>query len=274
MLKGSILFSLFILFGWCQAQTVDTLISVGSHQLHFKIIKGNDHAILFESGNGSDGSAWENILNPIHEATGATLITYDRAGLGKSEIDTMEVSFRQEVTDLNKALKNLGFKKDFFLVAHSFGGMYASEFANTNKGKISGAVFIDVSTPCNLNHAYTTKVQNAISPENWKLIKQHKAGLYFVLSKFPEIADYMSERYISNSIPLTVIVAEHYKPTPQIGETAQDMLHWKKCLETLGNLPNHKYVTTKNTGHKVWEKDPQTVIEEIAKLYNQTLAKH
>lgn len=212
-------------------------------------------------------------MKPIHDSTGATLITYDRAGLGKSEIDTTEISFKQEIKDLNKALKNLGFKKDYFLVAHSFGGMYDSEFAKKNQRKIKGAVFIDVSTPCELNNEYTTRVQNSISDENWKMLKQHKTGLYYVLNRFLEIAEYMSQRYISNSIPLTVIVAEHYKPIQQIGETEQDMLNRRTCLEDLGNLPNHNYVVTKNTDHKVWGKDPKTVIEEIAKLYNQTQSK-
>ena len=41
-------------------------------------------------------------------------------------------------------------------------------------------------------------------------------------------------------------------------------------LEDPGSLPNHKYIVTKNTGQKVWEKDPKIVIGEIAKLYNQT----
>ncbi|MEO0899252.1 MAG: alpha/beta hydrolase [Bacteroidota bacterium] len=262
---------ILILSGWnfTPAQTLDTLIQVENHRLHFHIIKGNDFPILFESGNGDDGSIWDSLLNPIHERTAATLITYDRAGLGKSEIDTSRISFQQEIKDLNNALMQLGYTKDFFLVAHSFGGMYASEFAQLNPGKIKGAVFIDVSTPCNLSQAYTERVKASISEENWKLIRQYKAGLYFVLDQFPEIAAYMSTRYLSASIPMTLIAAENYRPTTQIGETEQDMQKWQACLKTLGNLPNHTYVETKDTDHKVWEKDPKTVIEEIAKLYQE-----
>jgi pimeloyl-ACP methyl ester carboxylesterase len=261
-----------ILIDWNegQSQTLDTLISAGKHNLHFRIVKGNGEPILFESGNGDDGSVWENILKPIHDLTGATLVTYDRAGLGKSEIDTTEISFKQEIEDLNEALRSLGFKEGYFLVAHSFGGMYASEFANTNQGKITGAVFIDVSTPCELSDEYTTRVQNSISSANWEMLKEYKSGLYYVLSRFPEIAEYMSQRYIPNSVPLTVVVAEHHKPTQQIGETEQDMLNRRTCLADLGNLPNHRYVVTQNTDHKVWEKDPKTVVEEITKLYRQT----
>lgn len=264
-----LLFSILLVWNEAQSQTIDTLINVGNHNLHFKIIKGSGTPVLFESGNGDDGSVWENILKPIHDSTSATLITYDRAGLGRSEIDTTRVSFKQEIKDLNEALKKLGFNEDYFLVAHSFGGMYASEFAKENKKRIKGAVFIDVGTPCHLDKEYTTRVKSSISDQNWQMLKQHKTGLYYILNNFPEIAEYMSKRYISNSIPLTLIVAEHYKPTQQIGETEQDMLDWKTCLNDFGNLPNHKYVVTKNTDHKVWDKDPNTVIEEITKLYSE-----
>lgn len=252
-----------------KAQTIDTLIDVGGHKLHFTIIKGKGTPMLFEAGNGNDGSVWKPILQDIYNKTGATLITYDRAGLGESEIDTLKVSFRHEIKNLKKALKKLGFKADYFLIAHSFGGIYASEFSNTNKGKIKGAVFIDVATPCQLNSEVSNRIKSSISAENWALIKQYKIGLYYVLMNLPEINQYMEHRYIPNAIPLTVIVADNYVPTKEIGETEQDILNWKKCLWELGNLPNHKYVTTKNTDHRVWEKDPQTVIDEIVYLYKQ-----
>lgn len=256
-------------FGY--AQIIDTLIDVGGHKLHFNIMKGNDVPIIFESGNGDDGDVWKPILQKIYDETGATIITYDRAGLGKSEIDTSKISFKKEVNDLKNALKKLGYDKKYFLVTHSFGAIYASEFANKNKGKINGAVFIDVATPCQFNNKVAKKIKNSISEDNWKLLKEYKIGLYYVLQNFPKIAQYMHKRYIPNSIPLTLIVAENYVPTKEIGETEQDMLIWKKCLYELGNLRNHKYVATKNTDHKVWEKDPVTVINEIIKLYNQTI---
>jgi pimeloyl-ACP methyl ester carboxylesterase len=269
MQKTYTLLLIFLLLAWntAQSQITDTLINVGNHSLHLKIIHGGGTPILFESGNGDDGKVWESILQPIHNKTGATLITYDRAGLGQSEIDTTKISFRQEVKDLNQALKKLGFKDNYFLVAHSFGGMYASEFA---KGKdIKGAVFIDVVLPCNFDKEYTNRVRSSISDENWSMLKKHKTGLYYVLKNLPEIAEYMSQRYIPNSIPLTLIVAEHYKPTIQIGETEQDMQDWKTCLKDFGNLPNHSYVVTEQTDHKVWVKDPNTVIDEIIKLYSK-----
>jgi hypothetical protein len=250
-------------------QKIDTLITIRGNKMHFQIIKGNDTPILFESGNGDDGSVWEPILEEIHKKTGATLITYDRAGLGKSEIDTTKISFKEEIKNLEKALKKLGFNKNIFLVAHSFGGFYSSLFSYRNQNEINGAVFIDIGTPCYLNKQFTTDYRNALTNEIWKMLKINRIGLYYVLKKFPEITEYMSTRYISNSIPLTLIVAENL-PDPNTVKTEEDKTRWIKCLKDFGNLTNHKYVTTSNTDHKVWEKDPKTVIEEIVKLYNQT----
>jgi len=260
----------FIFFTFnCNAQVIDTLININGFQLHFNYIKGKGIPIIFEAGNGDDASVWKDLIKQIHEITKAPIITYDRAGLGESQIDTNNISFHQEVKNLKIALTKLGFNKNYFLVAHSFGSMYASEFANINLGKIKGAVFIDVATPCQLNSEVANRIKNYISDENWILLKQYKIGLYYVLKNFPNILTYMQNRYISPKIPMTVIVADKYIPTKEIGETEADIVIWKKCLKELGKLKNHKYVRTKNTDHRVWENDPKTVIDEIIKLYNQ-----
>lgn len=259
---------IFLTF-YCNAQVIDTLIKINGFQLHFNYIKGKGIPIIFEAGNGDDASVWKDLIKQIHEITKAPIITYDRAGLGKSQIDTNNISFHQEVKNLKIVLAKLGYNDKYFLVAHSFGGIYASEFSNLSKGKIKGAVFIDVATPCQLNIEVAKRIKNSISDENWMLLKQYKTGLYYVLKNFPNIINYMQNRYISSKIPMTLIVADNYIPTEEIGETESDMTKWKICLKNLGNLPNHKYVTTKNTDHKVWEKDPNSVIDEIVKLYNK-----
>ena len=102
------------------------------------------------------------------------------------------------------------------------------------------------------------------------MLKQHRLGLYHVLQNFPNIASYMSTRYISNDIPLTLIVAENL-PNANTLKTEEDRINWVKCLKEFGNLPNHKYVLAENADHKVWEKSPELVMKEIIALYKQTI---
>ena len=78
-----------------------------SHRLHFHVLKGQSPAILFESGGGDDWTEWEPVLKPLHRATGATLITYDRTGFGSSTLDSTRISLPQQVADLKTGLRQL-----------------------------------------------------------------------------------------------------------------------------------------------------------------------
>ena len=166
----AILFCLsLLLFG--QAQTIDTLIDVGGYNLHFNIVKGNGTPILFEAGNGSDASDWKGILKQLHDATEAALITYDRAGLGLSGIDTNKIDLQNEVKTLEIALKKLGYSNKIFLVSHSFGSFYSILFAIKNRQKIKGAVFIEPALPCNYTKKRNKEGNETVTPALWDRIK-------------------------------------------------------------------------------------------------------
>ena len=129
----------------CKAQATDTLVDVGQYKLHFKIIKGTGTPILFESGSGNDGAVWNNILEPIAKITGTTLITYDRAGLGRSEIKIESQQIEKNeiingVQALEIGLKKLGYDDDIILVSHSFGGFYSTLFASRNPEKVINSI--------------------------------------------------------------------------------------------------------------------------------------
>jgi pimeloyl-ACP methyl ester carboxylesterase len=131
-----------------QSQRIDTLIDVGTYKLHFNVLQGKGVPILFEAGAGNDSSIWDTLLKPLHHSLGATLITYDRQGFGKSSIDTTNLNITIEVEGLETALRKLGFVDKYFLVAHSLGGNYAMAFCQRNIRKVIGGVFIDIVTPC------------------------------------------------------------------------------------------------------------------------------
>lgn len=252
-----------ITFSKSYAQDIDTLIQVGGHQLHFKIIQGTGTPILFESGNGDDGTVWEEILESLQKATGATLITYDRAGLGKSSIDTTKVRFKREVKNLEYALDKLGYSGEIFIVSHSFGGFYSTLFTRRNKKRVKGVVFIDVARPCFTTKEWSENFTNAISDEDWKMIKEYKLGLYYVLKDLTDISSYMSKKFLPKKIPATLIAAE--KIMSMVKEEEKES--WISCLEAFGNANNHRYVLAKGAGHKVWKDDPTLVIYEIVNLY-------
>lgn len=247
-----------------QLNHFDTLVSVGEHRLHFQIIRGEGTPILFEAGNGDDGIVWKDILMPIYEQTGATLITYDRAGLGQSEIDTTSISFENEAADLMRALELLGFDKGLLIVSHSFGGFYTTWFARQYPDKVKGAVMIDIALPCFFTESWSFDFIENIGDNDWTMIKKYKPGLYYVLKDLDQIAAKMAEITFPSDIPATLIAAE----TPPAMVKEEEKAHWKECLASFGNQPQHTYLMAEDSEHKVWQQRPEFVIEEISKLHH------
>ncbi|TBW26557.1 alpha/beta fold hydrolase [Gramella sp. KN1008] len=267
MKNTSFLLILLFLFTWSKAfsQSIDTLIDVGNHKLHFKILKGAGTPILFEAGNGDDASVWKKILKPIQESTGATIITYDRAGLGKSGIDTLAVNFQQEVIDLERALQKLGVNNELFIVSHSFGGFYSTLFANRNKERVKGAVFIDVALPCFFTKEWSANYVSTIAEKDWKMLKEYRKGLFYVLKNLEQISGFMSDKSLPNDLPVSIIAAENLPAMVKPHEAQK----WRECLKSFGCGPNRNYILASNAEHKIWADQPEIVINEISKLYNE-----
>lgn len=261
----TIFFSLSLL-NLGQAQTIDTLVDVGGYKLHFSIVKGKGVPILFESGNGSNASDWKDLLKQLHDSTKATLITYDRAGLGSSGIDTTKIDLPNEVKTLEIALKKLGYSKKIFLVNHSFGSYYSILFAIRNEKRVKGTVFIDPALPCNYTKKRNKEGNETVTPDLWDRIKKEAIGLYFVLKNYEVICDLMETKNFPSKIPATVIASENQV----FLKTDTYKNEWRECAKTFGTLPNHRYVFAKNCGHTVWADNPQLVVNEIVRLYRQT----
>lgn len=247
------------------SQSVDSMVDVGTHKLHFTILKGHGTPILFEAGNGDDGTVWQPIVNEILKKTGATIIMYDRAGLGQSEIDTNSISFENEVKSLEVGLKKLGYSKKIFLVCHSFGGYYASLFTYRNIKKVKGVVCVDIATPCFFTKEWSDQFISSIGPSDWDMIKQYKPGLYYVLKNFSTTAVFMQDKFPDARTAVTMIRAENIQK--MIKEEEREK--WENCCRSFGTIPNHQYIIAKNADHKVWDKNPAVVVEEIVKLYQK-----
>ena len=124
----------------------DTLISVGANRLHFQIIEGGSPAILLEAGGGMDLTGWVNLAPRLARETGATIISYSRAGFGKSDLPEIPHDMSVEVGWLWNALEHFGLDTDLILVGHSFGGWMIRLEASEHPDAVRGIVFVDPFT--------------------------------------------------------------------------------------------------------------------------------
>lgn len=252
-----------------QSQTIDTLVDVGNHKLHFHIIKGTGIPILFEAGGGSDGTVWNSILKPIADITGATIITYDREGFGKSTINTLETEVSKHgmlnsILDLETGLKKLGYNKEIMLVSHSYGGYFSTLYAVRNPNLVKAIVLIDV------NHNFMDKFVESDLKKQEPLIpewKKSNLGLYYMASNIRETVKMMSEISIPQHIPVVDFVngVSPFKETEKVE-------YWKECHKKfIDSHPKSIGITAFECGHGIWFDNPSLVITTIAKSYAETL---
>ena len=135
------------------SQDIDTIINIGTHNMHFNIWEGEGTPILFESGGGNDGSIWTGLANQVHSITGSTIVTYDRVGYGKSEFnpniaDNKKALITNGIHALESGLKKLNIFEELILVGHSYGAYYSTYLASEHPSRIKGILLIDGVTSC------------------------------------------------------------------------------------------------------------------------------
>lgn len=131
-----------------QPEPVDTMVSVGDHSLHLVIRRGTRPVtIVLEAGGGSDLGGWHDVPALLARETGATVVAYDRAGFGRSELGSPDLTPDQEVADLYRALRMVVVPERTIHVGHSYGGLLALLSAARFPDRVQGVVLVDAMNP-------------------------------------------------------------------------------------------------------------------------------
>ncbi|HET6361065.1 MAG TPA: alpha/beta fold hydrolase, partial [Gemmatimonadota bacterium] len=122
----------------------DTLVDTGDYRIHVEVIRGERPvAFVLESGGGAELSTWEAVPESIAARTGATVVTYDRAGFGGSDLGPEDLAPDEQVQDLREALNALGIPRPRVLVGHSYGGLMAMRHAARHPDEVAGVILVD-----------------------------------------------------------------------------------------------------------------------------------
>ncbi|MEQ1783807.1 MAG: alpha/beta hydrolase, partial [Hyphomonadaceae bacterium] len=112
-------------------------------QMFIHCIGSGAPAVLFDSGAGSDSTAWHGVWQEVGKTT--LSCTYDRAGLGLSDPGPFPRDTAAVANDIEAMLTAAAIPGPYILVGHSLGSYHTREFANTRFDKMAGLVLIDPS---------------------------------------------------------------------------------------------------------------------------------
>jgi pimeloyl-ACP methyl ester carboxylesterase len=99
--------------------------------------------VVFESGMGWSGDYWGPLVDEL--APSATVVSYDRAGLGASTAKPHSLLPTAVAGRLRTALQATGCVPPYVLVGHSLGGLHVRAFAYQWPEEVVGLVLVDPS---------------------------------------------------------------------------------------------------------------------------------
>ena len=236
----------------------DKFVDIGTHKLRVVVSDiPSKYTIVLESGGGKYSEAYHEIQDTLVKLTGIRVMSYDRSGFGQSELGPDTFNAIDEVNALKKCLEVLGFKNNYILVGHSYGGILVQLFTLQYPELVNGLVLID---PMNVKFVdrFGLDNLNAVTPyfENPKE-NYEKAGNRMV-DNFPVLLDRLREYELPTSIPVILITSGN-------APFSSDL--WRKCHEEMVmNSQNHKLIIAEGNNHDILMENPELALKTIIEL--------
>jgi pimeloyl-ACP methyl ester carboxylesterase len=121
------------------------LVDLGTHRLHILELGRGDETVVMEAGLMSTVLSWTALQRELSKSF--KTISYDRAGLGWSDLGPMPRTADRIVDELHSLLRRAGINPPYVLVGHSFGGLVMPLFAARFPDEVAGMVLIDPVVP-------------------------------------------------------------------------------------------------------------------------------
>ena len=121
------------------------LIDVGGHNLHLHELGSGSPTVVLESGISASSLSWRTVQTEVAKFT--HVCSYDRAGLGWSDLCDRACTPASLAKQLHALLHNAKIPPPYVLVGHSFGGLIVQAFAHQYADETAGLVLVDPLDP-------------------------------------------------------------------------------------------------------------------------------
>jgi pimeloyl-ACP methyl ester carboxylesterase len=236
-------------------------VDVDGHSLSLLIGGQGSPAVVFESGFGTGIASWSTVQKDV--AAFAQTVSYDRAGLGQSELGPGPRSAKQIAIELHAALQKSGVKPPYVMVGHSLGGIFVRVFADMFAKEVVGIVLIDPSQE-SFNEWLKKNQPDRLKAAQSQIAKASEG----VQAESAAIdTSYAQARLakVPDGIPITLLSSTEDENMP-----AEARKVWiEKHKEWLATVPGSKHIIAEKTAHFIQAQQPALVIDAIRQVLRQ-----
>jgi pimeloyl-ACP methyl ester carboxylesterase len=241
----------------------ERFVQLSTHELAtYSVGLNSKYLVAFESGLGNDHSVWQ--LKKVAEAIGAKMdvVIYDRAGYGKSTIDTTARDINRLRIELESVVNQYAKGRKVILVGHSLGGMVIRDFAIKNPGIVAALLFVDPSHENVLQ--FTQEEENTLYNSINSSSGPDFGGTKEV-RQLIEDAQYMSA--LTNLPDIPVVVLTGMKSDAGSTGNTQDLYNAHELLNS--GVTDFTHIADTNSGHFIMIDNPWLVIENFNLLISK-----
>jgi pimeloyl-ACP methyl ester carboxylesterase len=249
----------------------ENMIDVGGYKLHCRVFGKGAPAIVLVNGANVDQSYWDPVIPALAAET--TVITYNRAGNGKSGIGNRVYHGKQQAEDLKSLLDNLGIPGPYVLIGHSFGGFFVRLFASLYPQSTAGLILEDAThedvTEYRLRRLKGDDLKLVQSVVNSPAPKNSLPGPTTEISAREITEQQVREITSMPQVPFLVISAGEPLPRSKISQEGNRIMHEIKIelhKKYLDLIPGGNHIIVKGTVHTIHSEKPEAFIEPVLEL--------
>jgi pimeloyl-ACP methyl ester carboxylesterase len=268
----------------CQAAAVriENRVVVGTHRLSYQLHGKGAPLVIIDVGVGESFQSWGSVVAEISKMT--SVLVYDRAGYGQSEMGPLPRDAKSEATDLKTLLRNAKIQGPYVLVGHSLGALNIQVFAHEYPDDVSGMVLLDPpprdwmaggAFP-RLRELFLrtveemTRAAEGAERSNDQTERGRASFLRTVSSEHREMFGNTAQQVltIKSFGNLKMIVIAAGKSNPAFGEDARAYQeYWIEESRKLSRLSTAgEFVLAEHSGHQIHQEAPELVLAAIKRL--------
>jgi pimeloyl-ACP methyl ester carboxylesterase len=257
---------------------IEHMVDVGRRKLHCCVYGNGSPTVVLVSGFEAPQEYWNSVVPDLAAKT--TVVTYDRAGVGKSEINDLPTHGLQSAKDLQVLLHKLGVPKPYLLVGHSYGGSVVRLYASLYPDDMGGLILEDTQ-----HEDVLIELRKIVKGKDLEAFEQLVVDMYSAPDNPKTEGDYrnITREQLRKSRPLPRIPfviltspgrANAMKPLfsdEAIEKIAEQDEVLNKKLAAL--IPGGRQIVVEGAGHNIHMDKPEALITPVVEMINEVREK-
>jgi len=242
---------------------IEKTITVSGHNIDtYSTNRNAKYLVVFESGLGDDHAVWpKKCLDAI--AQQADVLTYSRAGYGKSESGPAPRNIATLSAGLEKVIEQFSGNRKVILIGHSLGGMIVRDYAIKHPSKTAAILFVD---PSHEHYNRPSVADQEMIYNYFAKATGSKSGGAQEAKSLIEDSEYTATLPALPNVPVIVLTS---MKTDADHATA-DRKKWFDAHEMLGtSLSDFQHIAVTNAGHYIMTDAPEILISNFNTLLSK-----